>query len=96
MTPHQAQQGDEARAKARRGLFRQGAVSLMVAMGLLALNLAWYRGRWWFWWPLLGLAILWGIRAVHVFDHRRWESLEQRQLKEEQERQERTRQIVDD
>lgn len=96
MSPHQARQGSEARAKAKAGLYWQGAVSLLLGLALLALNLAYYRGRWWFWWPLLGLAILWGIRAVHVCNHRRWETLEQRQLKEDQDRQERTRQIVDD
>lgn len=96
MSPHQARLGSEARTKARAGLYWQGAVSLLLGLALLAVNLAWYRGRWWFWWPLLGLAVLWGVRAARVFDHRRWETLEQRQLQEEQERQERTRQIVDD
>ena len=96
MAPHQVSERVEARVRARLGLYKQGAISLLLIVGLAVINWATYRHRWWFLWPALGLAVLWGVRAVAVYNHHRWESLEQRIRQEEQAREERTRQIVDD
>lgn len=85
-----------ARARAKVGLYKQGAYSLLVALLLLAINLATYRGHWWFWWPLLGLTLLFGLRVFKVWGRERFENLEQRMIQEELDREERTRHIVDD
>jgi hypothetical protein len=68
MAPHQVSERVEARVRARMGLYKQGAISLLLILGLAVINWATYRHRWWFWWPALGLAILWGIRAVAVYN----------------------------
>jgi hypothetical protein len=91
---HQARA--RARAKARLRLYQQAGVSVVLGLLLLGINLATFRGRYWFWWPLLGLALLLGLKAVRVYNHRRFENLEQRLLQEELARDERTRQVVDD
>jgi len=96
MAPHQAYERARARARAKLGLYKQAAISLVLALVLLGINLATYHGRYWFWWPMLGLALLLGLKAIRVYNHRRFETLEQRLIQEELDREERLRQIVDD
>jgi hypothetical protein len=96
MPTTEAYQRASARAKARLGLYKQAAISLLLGLVLLGINLATYRGRYWFWWPVLGLALLLGLRAVKVLGRERYEKLEQRLIQEELDKEERLRQIVDD
>ncbi len=96
MPTPEAYERASARARARLKLYKQGAVSLLLALLLAGINLATFRGRWWFWWPALGLGLLWGINAVRVYNHRRFETLEKRLLQEELDKEERLRNILDD
>ncbi|MFH1035888.1 MAG: 2TM domain-containing protein [Pseudomonadota bacterium] len=96
MPTPEAYQRANARARARLSLYKQAAISLALGLLLLGVNLATYRGHYWFWWPVLGLALLLGLKAVKVLGRARYENLEKRLIQEELDKEERLRDIVDD